>query len=62
LSSSNIQKGFQKTGIWPFNPAVVADKMGPTSAFISGENPQCEPTDDEEEPLDSSNPLVEEVL
>ena len=36
--------------------------MGPTSAFVSRENPQCEPSDDEEEPLDNSNLLVEEVL
>jgi hypothetical protein len=62
LSPSNIQKGFQKTGIWPLNPSAVADKMGPSSAFVPGEIPQYEPTDDEDDPMDSTDPLLEEVV
>jgi hypothetical protein len=62
LSPFNIQKGFQKTGIWPLNSSIVADKMGPTSAFVPGEVPQGEPSDDEDDSMDTLDPLLEEVL
>ena len=38
LSPSNIEKGFRKIGIWPFNSHAVDDKMGPAEAYnIVGE-------------------------
>jgi hypothetical protein len=62
LSSSNIQKGFQKTGIWPLNASAVADKMGPATAFVPGMVPAIEPSDNEDYPMDSADPLFEEVV
>jgi hypothetical protein len=29
MSEKNIKSGFRATGIFPFNPHVMADKMGP---------------------------------
>jgi hypothetical protein len=36
--------------------------MGPAFAFVPGEVPQCEPSDDEDDPMDSIDPLLEEVV
>jgi hypothetical protein len=36
LSSNNITSWFKKTGIWPFNPHVVAKQMAPSQGFGEG--------------------------
>jgi hypothetical protein len=34
MTPTNIVHGFKGTGIWPLNPAAVADKMGPSEQFV----------------------------
>ena len=55
LSPSNIEKGFRKTRIWPFNSHAVDDKMGPAEAY----NIAAEPSDsDGEEAFHGDDLLV----
>jgi hypothetical protein len=63
LSAHNIQKGFQKTGIWPFNPQAVEDKMGPSLAFVTSlEAAGDSHASDESEDLECDDPLVQELV
>jgi hypothetical protein len=40
----------------------MANKMGPVAAFVPGVVPAIEPSDDEDDPMDSTDPLLEEVV
>jgi hypothetical protein len=63
LSPENIKKGFQKTGIWPLNPHVVDDKMGPSLAFVETfeDVDQSSGTEDDVD-LELDDPLIAEVV
>ena len=57
LSPSNIEKGFRKIGIWPFNSHAIDDKMGPAEAY----NIAAKPSDsDGEEAFHGDDLLVPE--
>ena len=38
-----ISSGFEKTGIYPFNPVVVLDQLKPTTAFSSSDDSEIDP-------------------
>jgi hypothetical protein len=63
LSAHNIKKGFQKTGIWLFNPHIVDDKMGPSKAFFTTNEAQADSNDeDDDEHLHPTDPFIHEVV